>query len=195
MQVGRLDKPRTKNTCSKWYGQYAKSYLCRLLGRVRVRVLGTAIVRVVGLRLVDIETCPCHRIKWSFNFCMHSVEYFVDTTFALTAAFTPSEAPLYNFVYLLSFSGIARNTIPNSLSSLNCSITVGTWARYCQGSTAVPLAVPKKSCFCQLSFWHGCYIRQNLSSCHHVQRMAVYLWSEGRASDSSGKGRNTSISP
>ena len=40
-----------------------------------------------------------------------------------------------------------------------------------------------------MSFWHGCYITHNLTSCHHVQRMAVYFWSEGRGSDAYGKRR------
>jgi hypothetical protein len=43
---------------------------------------------------------------------------------------------------------IGRNTTTYFLHKLGM---VGTCARYCQGSTAVPLAVPKKSCYCTVS--------------------------------------------
>ncbi len=38
-----------------------------------------------------------------------------------------------------------------------------TCARYCHGSTAVPLAIPHKSWFCTQAVCHVFYIRQNLT--------------------------------
>ena len=65
-----------------------------------------------------------------------------------------------------------------------------TLAVYCYSSTAVQLAVQFFCCLCQLLWRLGSYISPKLSSYCHIKPFLRYLWSKGRLSEHSGKGRS-----
>ena len=72
-----------------------------------------------------------------------------------------------------------------------CSyFNVPSLALYCPGSTAVQKAVQFCCCLCWLLWRLGSYIGPKLSSYSHIRPFLRYLWSKGRLSEPSGKGRS-----